>query len=135
MHDVNWSKLNRSNLIPLAVRTFSLGLWKMIKVPPQIMTTYYRITNERPAYILPLVNYSVSWPLISYSNVIFIFSVLLSKGKDTPAILDHLENPEHHPFVIGCVSLTPKNIRLSNIQHTTSYLIVRPFTGGPNHVW
>ena len=31
---------------------------KMIKVPPQIMTSYNRITNERPAYILPLVNKS-----------------------------------------------------------------------------
>ena len=27
-----------------------LFYWKMIKVPPQIMTSYDRIANERPVY-------------------------------------------------------------------------------------
>ena len=37
---------------------------------------------------------------------------------------DHLENPEHHPLVIGCD--TPKDIRLRNIQQTTT--ITRPLS-------
>ena len=40
---------------------------KMIKVPQQIMTSNDKITNERPAKILLLVNYSVYWSLIGYS--------------------------------------------------------------------
>ena len=41
---------------------------------------------------------------------------------------DHLENPEHHPRVMGCDTLTPKDIRLSNIHQTTNPLIVRPLS-------
>ena len=37
--------------------------------------------------------------------------------------LSDLENPEHHPLVMGCNTLTPKDIRLSNIQQTTNPLI------------
>ena len=38
---------------------------------------------------------------------------------------DHLENPEHHPHVMECDTLTPKDIRLSGIQQTTNPLIER----------
>ena len=41
---------------------------------------------------------------------------------------DHLENPEHHPRVMGCDTLTPKDIRLSNIHQTTNPLIARPLS-------
>ena len=35
-------------------------------------------------------------------------------------LIDHLENPDHHPRVMGCVTLTPKDNRLSNTQKTTN---------------
>ena len=38
----------------------------------------------------------------------------------------HLENPEHHPIVMGCD--TPKDISLSNIQQKTNPLIARPLS-------
>ena len=38
---------------------------------------------------------------------------------------DHLENLEHHPRVIGCDTLTPKDIRFCNIHQTTNPLIAR----------
>ncbi len=38
----------------------------MVKVPPQIMTSYDRITNERPTQILPLVNTCLSFAILSY---------------------------------------------------------------------
>ena len=41
---------------------------------------------------------------------------------------DHLENPEHHPCVMGCDILTPMDIRLSNIHQTTNPLISRPLS-------
>ena len=39
----------------------------------------------------------------------------------------HHEKPEHHPRVMGCDTLTPKDIRLRNIQQTTN-----PLSGSPN---
>ena len=39
--------------------------------------------------------------------------------------IDHLENQEHNPLVMGCDTLKPKDIRSSNIQQTTNPLIAR----------
>ena len=41
---------------------------------------------------------------------------------------DHLENQEHDRLLIGCDTLTPKDIRLSKIQQTTNPLIARPLS-------
>ena len=41
---------------------------------------------------------------------------------------DHLENLEDHPRVMGCDTLTPKDIKLSNIYQTTNPLIARPLS-------
>ena len=41
---------------------------------------------------------------------------------------DHIDNLEHHTRVMGCDTLTPKDIRLSNIHQTTNPLIVRPLS-------
>ena len=41
---------------------------------------------------------------------------------------DHLLIPEHLLHVMGCDTLTPKDIRLSNIQQTTNTLILRPLS-------
>ena len=35
-------------------------------------------------------------------------------------LIDHLENPDHHPLLMGCPTLAPKNIELSNIRRTTN---------------
>ena len=34
-----------------------------------------------------------------------------------------LENTDHHPRVMGCINLTTKDIRLSNIHQTTNPLL------------
>ena len=41
---------------------------------------------------------------------------------------DQLENPEHHPRVMGWDTLTPKDIKFSNIHKTTNPLIVQPLS-------
>ena len=41
---------------------------------------------------------------------------------------DYLENPEHHPHVMGCDTLTPKDIRLSNIFQIINPLIEQPLS-------
>ena len=59
-------------------------------------------------------------------NYLKAFRVVTSprKGKILLRFLiDHLDNPEHHPLVIDCNTPTPKGIRLSNIQQTISPLI------------
>ena len=38
-------------------------------------------------------------------------------------VSDDLLNPEHHSRVMGCDTLTPQDIRLSNIHQTTNPLI------------
>ena len=38
---------------------------------------------------------------------------------------EHIENQEHHPLVMGCHTLTPKYIRLSNILQITNPFIKR----------
>ena len=48
---------------------------------------------------------------------------------------DHLEKIEHHPHVMGCDTLTLKNIRLSNIHQTTNTLIARRCLRIPNCAW
>ena len=54
---------------------------------------------------------------------------LISKGRDgilLRFLSDYLENTEHHPLVMGYDTLTPKDIRLSNIQQTTRHFIAYP---------
>ena len=48
---------------------------------------------------------------------------------------DHQEKPEHHTLVVRCDALTPKDIRLRNIQQTINPLIARPLSGSPNCAW
>ena len=48
---------------------------------------------------------------------------------------DHLEKIEHHPHVMGCDTLTLKNVRLSNIHQTTNTLIARRCLRIPNCAW
>ena len=54
-------------------------------------------------------------------------STLTCKGGILLRFLsDYLENLEHHPLVIRCDTLTPKDVRLSNIIETTNPFIARP---------
>ena len=53
----------------------------------------------------------------SSDNKATIIFYLNSLGRDSASLLsDHLENPKHH--IMGCDTLTPKDIRLNNIQPT-----------------
>ena len=55
-----------------------------------------------------------------YTKLFHAFQRCLMVHRDSPSILsDHLENPEHHTLVMGCDTLTPKDIRLIKIQQTT----------------
>ena len=47
-------------------------------------------------------------------------------------LLDHLEKPDHQPPVMEFDTLTPKDIRLSNIQQTTNPFIAQPLSGSLN---
>ena len=59
--------------------------------------------------------------------ILFPYDYLVKAGFSFD-LSDHLENPEHHPRVMGCDTLTPKDIRLSNIHQTTNPLIARPLS-------
>ena len=47
-----------------------------------------------------------------YQRVTLPYLTLLCKGGiPLPFLCDLLENPEHHPLVVGCNTITPKDIR------------------------
>ena len=58
----------------------------------------------------------------------YITYLVWEAGKLLRFLSNHLENPEHHQRVMGCNTLTPKDIGLSNIQQTTKPLIARPLS-------
>ena len=41
---------------------------------------------------------------------------------------DHLDNPVYHSLVMGCDTLTPNDINLSNNKQTTNPLIAQPLS-------
>ena len=56
-----------------------------------------------------------------------------SLGRESSSISSaHLNKPKHPLCVMGCDTLTPIDMRLSNIQQTTNPFIARPLSGSPN---
>ena len=60
-------------------------------------------------------------------RILYYYHYLVRAGFSFE-LSDHLENPEHHPREMGCNTLTPKDIRLSNIHQTTNSLMAWPLS-------
>ncbi len=64
--------------------------------------------------------YAILYLNLSLRLVLAYFLPLPRKGGILLDLIDHIENTEHHhPRVMGCDALTPKDIRLSNIHQTS----------------
>ena len=62
------------------------------------------------------IPYNVVVKIKYFTNVNRPFTPITWLGRDSPSILSELlENTEHHPRVMGCDTLTTKDIRSSNI--------------------
>ena len=107
---------NTTRYFSTKIRCFRIYFYLLNLIRKQLIVPnkkiYKKITNDRPVYILPLVNYNVYWPIIGHFYCMTSFFIMNNNQ------LPHCYLISNYIQIIVYIDLTPhgdlKNLSLGN---------------------